>query len=188
MFVRLSKLNSEFAQKLVFEVKCQIIDRRQTIVSTSLAYLEDPAFLHSVADRQLAYSDREEIAKKIADLHVRLFPTTSCTESQDEEDPDEVQQIYPDEGEGLSQIESATTRNDGEPPPKRNRSDSSSSEDLDDYLEKKPPLHVETTTDPLDVIKNAMAEFESSGERPATLQKVYNALLSVPATSCEAER
>ena len=59
----------------MFAIKCQIIDRRQTTVATCLAYLEDPHFLDSVTDLQLAYSDREEIAKKMAELSVRLFPT-----------------------------------------------------------------------------------------------------------------
>ena len=152
MLGRLGKLESEFAQKLLFAIKCRIIDRRQKTVSTLIAYLENPSFLDSVTGLQLAYSDHDEIAKKAADLYMSHFPIVPCPESQ-EDDPDEPELIY-----------------DEAPPPKRNRSDSS--EDLDHFLEKKPLPHVSRSDTPLEVIKNAMSEFESSAERPATLQKV----------------
>lgn len=61
--------------------------------------------------------------------------------------------------------------------------------DLKDHLEKtKPILQTIESVSTLEDIKEAMSSFEKSGERPPALQKVYNALLSVPVTSCEAER
>ena len=76
-------------------------------------------------------------------------------------------------------------------PPKRMRSNSSSSDGLEDFLVKtipepqtvKPVSHLD-----VDDIKEEMASFERNGQRPPSLEKVYNALLSVPPTSCEAER
>ena len=87
MLGRLGKLESEFAQKLLFAIKCRIIDRRQKTVSTLIAYLENPSFLDSVTGLQLAYSDHEEIVKKgfhVKDLskYLKYLPATlDCTSS-----------------------------------------------------------------------------------------------------------
>ncbi|KRX79453.1 hypothetical protein T06_10894, partial [Trichinella sp. T6] len=42
--------------------------------------------------------------------------------------------------------------------------------------------------DIMKIIKNEMAVFEAVGQRPKTLQKLYDALITVPPTSCETER
>ena len=98
------------------------------------------------------------------------------------------------------------------------QSASADSEEWNDLL-KQPKLgpQLAKSSSPLEIIQHAMTEFESSGERPSTLQKVrikgenhkmlclmqknipqryskniflqvYIALSSVPPTSCEAER
>ncbi|KRZ00599.1 hypothetical protein T11_991 [Trichinella zimbabwensis] len=38
------------------------------------------------------------------------------------------------------------------------------------------------------IIKDEMAVFEAVGQRPKTLQMLYDALITVPSISCEAER
>ena len=69
------------------------------------------------------------------------------------------------------------------------RSSSKESVDLDDYLEQKEPQpHIPKSVSTLDDFKEAMSTYETSGQRPPSLQKLYDALLSVPVTSCEAER
>ena len=45
-----------------------------------------------------------------------------------------------------------------------------------------------TFASPHDLIEEGMSKFETSGERSPALKKLYHALQSVPATSCEAER
>ncbi|KAL1234446.1 Nonribosomal peptide synthase dtpA [Trichinella spiralis] len=42
--------------------------------------------------------------------------------------------------------------------------------------------------DIMKIIKNEMAVFEAVGQRPKTLQKLYDALITAPPTSCETER
>ncbi|KRZ88157.1 hypothetical protein T08_13634 [Trichinella sp. T8] len=42
--------------------------------------------------------------------------------------------------------------------------------------------------DIMKIIKNEIAVFEAVGQRPKTLQKLYDALITVPPTSCETER
>ena len=202
MISKLTALDSEFAKKLLFALKCRIIERRQKVAGTLLAYLEDPRFIDSTSSLHLDYANRDEIAKKATDLFIRLFPPpvteTDCTES----DPDEPEMVE------VETIESAT-------PPKK--SDSGEWRDFEDCLKPKMPVpRAAKSVLPADVIKQGMESFEIDGERPSSLEKaswgflcklnrrisrfffnyhkyilfsqVYNALLSVPATSCEAER
>ena len=168
MFKKLTKLNTEFAGRLLFALKCRILERRHKIVSTLLAYLEDPNFLETTEGKELAYADHGEIANEAARILVRLFPTP-VNEARDEEDPDDPELVV---------VETAA-------PPVR--SDSDDFKDVAYKHEPTAPQCVRSTT-PLEVIERAMSEYETSGERPTSLQKVYLALLSVPPTSCEAER
>ena len=91
MIQRLEKLTSEFAKKLLFSVKCRIIDRRLPVISTLQAYLENPNFLDTLKDEKLQYADREEMAEAAARLITRLFPP--AVECENEEDPDEPEEI-----------------------------------------------------------------------------------------------
>ena len=92
MITKLEKLGSQFATNLLFELKCRIIERRQSVASTLLAYLENPKFLDSTAGLKLEYSDREAIAQKIERLFLRLFSdTTVDSDVEDIDEPDIVE-------------------------------------------------------------------------------------------------
>ena len=81
----------------------------------------------------------------------------------------------------------STHENDVSHPPERTCS--GESDDLQDFLKKpEPKSQLPQSIMPLEMIKEAMTFLETNGERPKCLENVYQALLSVPPTSCEAER
>ena len=174
MIEKLQELESEFAKKLLYSVKKRIIERRQITVATLLAYLENPAFLNTTGSLNLTYSSRDEIAEEILELDTRLYPSTPTSAAGN----DSRANANTDEQEIVD---------DPMPmPPKRSFSD-----ELNDCVDEPTPAPLVQTSfsnTPLDDIKDDMASFEKNGRRSPILQRVYNALLSIPATSCEAER
>ena len=160
MIERLENLDSEISKKLLFAIKYRIIERRQKVVATLIAYLEDPNFLNTTSGKHLDYSTHDEIAKKAKELFLRHFPPLAPPVVED--DPDEPEPIDPVELDPIIQP----------PPPKRSCSDCS--DDLNECLEKgKPkPLPPKSTTS-IDDIKEDMSSFERSGERPTSLEKVF---------------
>ena len=161
MIKKLTKLESEFAGKLLYSLKYRIIERRQQVLSTCLAYLEDPLFLESTQGKYLSYASRDEIAETLERLLVRLFPDTPDPPVDNvdlNDDPDEPEVIYEPE-----EIDEA-------PPPKRARSNES--DDLEEFVNKKPEPQPAKGKSPLEIIESAMSEYETSGERPSSLEKV----------------
>ena len=156
MIKRLEKQTSEFAGELLFNLKYRIIERRQIVLSTSLAYLENPAFLNTTSSLNLTYADREDIAKKLTELSTRLFPAPPpppVAEDDSQNNPDEPELIE-----------------EAQPP---QRIDSNESEELNTYLnETRPVIQVSKTASTLDIIQEAMSLFETNGERPKPLEKV----------------
>ena len=154
MIERLNQLESEFAKKLLFALKCRIIERWQITVATLLAYLENPAFLNTTESLNLAYASRDEIAIKASELYTRLFPAVSPpVPENDSDDPDEPQ---------LVEVEPM--------PPQRSFSD-----ELNDCVDEPTPapvLQTAISATPLDDIKEDMSSFERNGQRPLSLQKV----------------
>ena len=130
-------------------------------MATLIAYLEDPGFLDTTSGKNFTYATHDEIAYKAKQLLIRHFPTHTTpndNERDEQDDPDEPEIIEPEE------------LPEGAPPPKRSRSN-----ELKDHLIKTAPkLHPlpSKSSSPLDVIKEAMSQFETSGERPSSLQKV----------------
>ena len=64
-------------------------------------------------------------------------------------------------------------------------------EELKDFLEMTTPtpsLSLSTLSEVLHQVKHEMAIFESTGERPACLQKIFRAIKTLPPKSVEAER
>ena len=164
MFDKLGKLESEFARNLLFSLKCHIIERRNQVTSTLMAYLESPRFLQTTSGKHFPYSDREEIAKDATRLLIRLFSTPEPEiEAHDDENIDEPEIVEEETAPTMSESDSdamAPTRSD--------------SDDFKDVLEPKPEpavIRSEKTID-IDTIKEHMSAFESSGERSSLLQKV----------------
>ena len=169
------------------------------VMATLMAFLEDPAFLHTTQALHLDYASRDEIAKEAKRLLIRHFPAPPPPVVQGlHEDPDEPEVVEASLPEGSC-------------------SDGEESVKWSDCLKpKKVEIPRATSTSTLDLIETAMSGFETSGERPKSLEKVlkarcnlsctysfylniftfsnttvfqvYKALMSVPPTSCEAER
>ena len=87
----------------------------------------------------------------------------------------------------LSQISDSENIPDASEPAKKK----TKLEELKDFLEMTTPtpsLSLSTLSEVLHQVKHEMAIFESTGERPACLQKIFRAIKTLPPKSVEAER
>ena len=87
----------------------------------------------------------------------------------------------------LSQISNSENIPDASEPAKKK----TKLKELKDFLEMTTPtpsLSLSTLSEVLHQVKREMAIFESTGERPACLQKIFRAIKTLPPTSVEAER
>ena len=87
----------------------------------------------------------------------------------------------------LSQISDSENIPDASEPAKKK----TKHKELKDFLEMTTPtpsLSLSTLSEVLHQVKREMAIFESTGERPACLQKIFRAIKTLPPTSVEAER
>ena len=89
----------------------------------------------------------------------------------------------------LSQISDSENIPDASEPAKKK----TKLEEVKDFLEmttQTPSLSLSTLSEVLHQVKREMATyiFESTGERPACLQKIFRAIKTLPPTSVEAER
>ena len=139
----------------------RISERRPMKLATLLLYLEDP---NSIDDTSvLPRKNRNEIAKTSKMLFFRLFKEQSVVASVD--DNDDVTEP-PVKLSKASQLEMLISNDKGAMKRRRSR----------------------TTPDLLKELKLEMAVFESTGKRPNSLEALYQALITVPPTSVEAER
>ena len=178
-------------------VEERINERRLKEAATALAYLRDPKFLdnlpHSRPPKVLPYSTKKEIAGFMRDLYIRLFNKEENPHAQRPNHPQgDLNQEDQGEGDPIQE-----DQNEGAPPAKRNRS-----KEIGAILEKKKyqseDLHCvvsaagagSVSTMILNALKTDMKKFESlgKGHRSTMLAQIYRALLSIPPTSCEAER
>ena len=167
MIGELSKLDCPFARRLNGAVQTRIEERRLSVLSTLMAFLENPSFLSSTRGLHLTYADKNEIAKAAKDLLIDLKLEGKGKEPEDTEveDPED----NPSEPASI--------------PPQR-----SYSEELrDDLAERESATIVRPqstgTTTTLTSIKKDIKKYEGTGDRPKSLEKVYNALRSIPPTS-----
>ena len=87
----------------------------------------------------------------------------------------------------LSQISDSENIPDASEPAKKK----TKLEEVKDFLEmttQTPSLSLSTLSEVLHQVKHEMAIFESTGERPACLQKIFRAIKTLPPTSVDAER
>ena len=167
MIKELSQLDSPFARRLNGAVQERIEQRRLPILSTLMAYLENPNFLHGTKNLHLKYAGKNDITKAIRDLIIDLK-----FDQEPESDHDAATEQDPD---------------DMPPPPKRKRPNQSFAQKLADRLAKRnAEINAEDEDDSgisLNSIRKAMKKYEVSGKRPKLLEKVYQALCSIPPTS-----
>ena len=157
----LGELDGKFAHSLLKAMENRISKRRPMKLATLLLYLEDP---NSIDDTSvLPRKNRNEIAKTSKMLFFRLFKEQSVVASVD--DNDDVTEP-PAKLSKASQLEMLISNDKGAMKRRRSR----------------------TTPDLLKELKLEMAVFESTGKRPNSLEALYQALITVPPTSVEAER
>ena len=190
----LRKLNTPIALRLELAVEDRVAERRLKEAATLLAYLKDPKFLDRLPqeNKVLPYASKKEITTFARDLYIRLF--------HKEENP---QAQRPNHLQGDPILED---QSEGEPPAKISRTQDSQeveisrTQELDARLEKNKRKSGErqgtmsgagsVSTLILNALKTDMKKFEGMGlgHRSTMLAQIYRALLSIPPTSCEAER
>lgn len=201
----LRRLNSSIAHRLELAVEERIHERRLMEASTLLAYLKDPGFIDRKTTKTgenkiLPYANRKEITNLARDIHIRLFnnmadaQTRGATDTEGAQDNPEGNPSPGDHGDDPPSPESQA---DHAPPPKRSRSneiwgilDKPKSTDNPVPTTTRGTTGSSLSTLVLNGLKNDMKIFEGKGtsHRPTRLAEIYRALLSVPPTSCEAER
>lgn len=161
----LREQNSTIGSKLFDTVLNRVTERRNECLSALFLYLEDPTSYEN-EDGLLRRPSLQDLSKTARDLHLRLFKEDDSEEDANDE----------------------TIESEDEPPKKLSKA-----EELEEVLsgkkkiaEKKKPRC--TSQGLLQNLKREMAVFESSGDRPSSLEKLYRALLSLPPSSIEAER
>ena len=175
---KLSTIDSPFAMRLNGAVQTRIEERRLTILSTLMAFLENPSFLDSTRNLHLQYADRNELIKSAKELLIDL-------KLDKDEEPEQNENI------GGQEMEHSETETEPmEPtaiPPVRSFSD-----ELNDSLAQREAeqynVGAQESTVTLASIRRDFKKYEGTGIRPKTLEKVYQALRSIPPTSTGNER
>ena len=163
MLGELHSLSSAVGWDLFQAVKKRIKERRKENLSALLCFLKDPGGYNAMAEDStvLHYPRPTELAKEARNLYTRLF---------------------------LSQIQDRSEEEEEEPATKTRR------ERLSDMIRgqgKAKPKGLTPTSTPeevLECLKTEMHAFVSTGKRPPCLEKIYNALMSMPPTSVAVER
>ena len=183
MIRELRQLNTSIAIRLEMAVMDRVKERRLKEAATLLAYLRDPKFIDNLPspNKILSYANKKEVANLARDLYIRLFQKATPAQNQSDENQDH------------SQSDPTEEEQDEAPAPKRNRSKElyaqlqlskqKAAESLGTM-----PMSGSVTAAVLNQIMKEMQLFEARGERGTMLAQIYRALLSVPVTSCEAER
>ena len=173
MIGALTNQTSEFASRVLASLRERIEERRNVELSTLLAYLQDATFLDSTHDLHLSYATRDEVANEAKEIAIRLFPPTSedkeytpQAENHSPSDPDEPE---PEEGPT---------------PPKRSCSNELRRHHKENKAKRAKRGAAKSAT-PLFKIMKDMESYEATGKRPPMLQKIYQAVSSIPPTSAE---
>jgi hypothetical protein len=157
----LSSQDSQVARQLHAAIKEKVHDRRNPLVSGLLNYLSNPElYFDNDGQDVMSAPARGQLEKSARDIYLQLFAQSL--------------QLEDDNTECVS------------PEPKKSKF-----EELRDILHEEPSFKPRTDNTPRDVlssIKKEMAVYELTGSRPSSLEKLYQALLTIPPTSVEAER
>ena len=166
LLMETGKDNSNFGSEMHRRLNERIVERRNIRVAGLLRYLSS----NSDGESVLAYPTKLEITKFARDIYIRLFKPEPSAE---------------DEAEST---ENSTLAPEPAPPAEKK----SKLEELKNFLadtnSNSAPRRLETGAEVLQQIKREMLVFETTGERPPHLEKLYRALVTLPPTSVEAER
>ncbi|KRY26479.1 hypothetical protein T01_9761, partial [Trichinella spiralis] len=164
----LKEQRSDIAKKLFNAMKNRIEERRNASLCGLLCYLDNPSSYVSSSSSNciLTRPNKRDIKATAKDLFDRMFKI-QVEETKDIDDSDS-EKSDPDISKSIAdQLDTLIRRR------------KYSKCDLMDSCHGK---------DIMKIIKNEMAVFEAVGQRPKTLQKLYDALITAPPTSCETGR
>ena len=167
MLQQLKENPSDISQKMYEILDCRFEERRNKELAGVLFHLS------ATQDSALTYPTKTETMKTIRDLYARLFwSNTSSVASS-------------------STPEMTDTNENDEPAPKKSKG-----EQLKEFLETRKEADKDKTTktqfssshDILMAVKREFSIYETTGDKPSCLEKVFRAVSSMPPTSVEAER
>ncbi len=164
MLEELGSLTTPVGRETFSAVKKRISERRKKNLTALLCFLKDPGGYNRMSEESqiLQYPTPTDLAKDARTLYSRLFL------SRQQEEPEEVED---------------------EEPARKSRK-----ERLADMIQgkhKSRPRSLASTSTPEEVLqslKTEMHAYVSTGKRPPCLQKLYDALLTLPPTSVAIER
>ena len=162
-------------------METRIEERRLKAPATLMAYLENRSFLNSTESRHLEYSDKDEMAETAFDLIKELKLEEESYHQQEEVQVEEVEEEDHPEDCQCGEDDPFEP-----PPPKRNpyklMSKSLEQRKKESHISSRP------TGVTMESLHDDMSQYERTGIRSTSLEKVYLALKSIPPTSTEAER
>jgi hypothetical protein len=164
----LSDANTEISSRIKEQFELRIEERRICELVHLMEYLSDPDYLMSKKDQFDHKIQRSKIEQLATRLLQRLFP------SGDEED---MQEEINDE------IEMELCANPG--PTDKNLSLKEKLYQFTNKSRSGPQLKYDIGSQ---LVKKEMNLFEATKNRPSNLEKLYNALMTIPPTSVEPER
>ena len=169
----LKEQNTNIGQKLFTVVSERIVERRNCNIAGLLCFLHNPADYKSDSefpDNLLKYPHKNKIAKTAREIYLRLFLH------------EEVEAAYQSELKYTCNEEPLRKKTKGEELAEIIANTASAAGKTKGITFKSSPQEVFTC------IKREIAVLESTGNRPSSLEKIYNAMLSLPMSSIKAER
>lgn len=173
LIVEIQKRRSTLANDLLCAIKNRIQQRRQHDLVNLMRYLQNPNTLTEHDDYDddddvpLSNNTKQGFLKTATSLVSRLFGDNDSNEAEGQSE------------EGQIELTNTNPKND------------SLFERLQAQIEHS--THIQSNISSFDngnraIIKQEMRLLEATGKRPSKLEHIYNALLSIPPTSVEAER
>ena len=166
MFDQLESLETHIASNIYSALKTRIIQRREDSLTSLLLYLENS---EDYKYSSLKFESRTKLAQFAQILYDRLFP-----HEERDGDVDIFSDVDQQQTEDIPQKKSKLA------------------DELECFLGKRQKIKEKRGNvpkeDTLVIMGREMNVYESSGERPFSLERIYKALITIPPTSVESER
>ncbi len=164
MLEELRALTSPISHALLSAVQDRIKERRKSKLAALLSILKDPMEYGTLTEESvdLVYPRPSDLVQTARDMYIRLFLPLAPDEAREEAEPE---------------------------PARKSRKERLSDLIAGKKKEKTGGLTMQSTeTEVYEVIKKELKAFVSTEQRPMHLQKLYDAILTLPPSSIAAER
>ena len=169
MLQQLKENSSPISQKMYEFLDRRFEERRNNRLAGVLFHLS----ANNTQDSALTYPTKTETIKTIRDLYARLFwsnaSSSACSSTSEMTGANENDEPAPKKSKGEQLKEFLETRKDAE-------------------KDKTAKVQFSSSHDILLAVKREFSIYETTGERPSCLERVYRAVSTMPPTSVEAER